>query len=68
MASVKRKKPEKGYTYHEYVQKFRPKLLPKEEHRADDAYNHPLLPLCRPVLDDIDEAIAQAESDPQDCQ
>jgi hypothetical protein len=65
MATVKRKKPEKGYTYEEYAQKFRPKLLPKRQ-QDDDATKHPLIPLCRPALDDIDQESMQSACDPQD--
>ena len=66
MATVKRKKLEKGYTYHEYAQKFRPKLLPKEGKDINDGANKdPLIPLCRPVLDDTEPESAQGTINPR---
>jgi len=63
MGTVKRKKTEKGYSYHEYAQKFRPKSLPKEE-------EHPKRPpfacLSRVIADDLTHEDIRNTSDSKD--
>jgi hypothetical protein len=50
MSKAKRKKAEKGYSYYEYLKKFRPESLPKEEQPTSKGSLHCLSGL---VLDKI---------------
>jgi len=40
MPKAKRKTAEKGYSYYEYLKKFRPQSLPKEEQRTSKGSLH----------------------------
>lgn len=57
-------KKEKGYSYYEYIKKFRPKSLPKQEERSskDSLLNC----LSRSALDKIVPEGTEPPSHPQD--
>lgn len=61
MSTLKRKKPQKSYTYHEYAQKFRPKSLPEETDVSDE---DSFIYLTRPIANDAVQENPQSSSDP----